>query len=216
MSQVRVTAQEPIAIRKTEATLMEVTTVSGGLAVSSPALDVGGQAHGIVFIDHAYLDTAASGVLGALYTIEVSQKASGNDNWRPYTTFRTALLTPSYAVTPNATHADGQPGETTISLASNGASGYTAGNKVFFQNNASFANSEWAEVVRSSQTTFVQLRDGLTYTQQSSYIFGAAEQYVTSMRLDDVERLRVTVNNALYTNTNKAIAFRARIIYGNA
>lgn len=204
---------------KVEATLMEITTVSGGVAVSTAPLSVSQYAHACIFIDHAYLDTGASGTIGVEYTIQTAQKSAGNDNWRNYALYRTALLTPSFAVTPVSGNL---PGETTISLANQGpgngggASGMTATDRVFFQNNVTFGNSEWADVVRSSQTTFVLLRDGLTYTQESSYLFSKSEQYVVNMRLDDVERLRVTVNNALYTNTNKLIAFRARAILGNA
>jgi len=199
---------------KTEATLMEVTTVSGGVAVSTAALNVAAYSHACVFLDHSYLDTAASGTFGVEYAIQTSQQSSGNDAWRNFTAYRTGLLTPSFAVTPVA---GCLPGDTTISLASNGASGFTATDRVFFKNNATFANSEWADVVFSGSNSInLLVRDGLTFTQESSHLFGRAEQYVVLLRLDDVERIRVTVNNALYTNTNKAIAFRARAILGNA
>lgn len=198
---------------KIEATLMEVTTVSGQVAVSTAALNVAPYSHASVFIDHAYLDTAASGTFGVEYTIQTAQKSSGNDNWRNYAAYRTALLVPGFAVTPLVANL---PGETMISLASNGASGFTATDRAFFANNADFSKSEWVDIVQASQTTGVLIRDGLTNTQVSSWLFGKAEQYVILMRLDDVERLRVTVNNCLYNNTNKAIAFRARAILGNA
>ncbi len=214
MSRVNVVSQAPITLTKTEVTLMEVTTVSGAVAVSTAPVDVGGYANGVIYVDHAYLDTGSSGVIGVSYSIEVSQKASGNDAWRAYQTFRTALLSPTRAVTPVA---GCLPGETTISLASNGASGVTSGDRVFFQNNANFAGSEWAEVVfAASNTINMLIRDGLASTQQSSYVFNKAEQYVTFMDLRDVERLRVTMNNALYTNTNKLVAFRARGVFSKS
>lgn len=212
MSQVNIYKQAPITIQKTYVTLQEVTTVSGGDARNSAELDVGGKAHGCVFIDHAFLDTGASGVIGVKYTIEVSQLASGSDNWRPYTSFSTALIGPAPATTPVA---GCLPGETTISLASNGASGYTSLDKVFFKNNIDFSKSEWAEVVKAVGATHVLVRDGLTNTQQSSAMFSKAEEYVAFIRFDDVSRVRVTCNNALYAGA-KAVAWRARIIYGDA
>jgi len=190
-----------------ESELKAITEVSAGSQSKSSELDVSGQEGQVtLFIDHAKDAAGAAVGQGTEYVIQASQKASGNDTWRAIASF-TAEITAPTAVT---TDGEETAGATDIEC---GASVPAVGDIIFFKN-ATLANSEWANVIAVDATggsEYFTLEDGLTNTQAAGTYYTQGEQFVVTIDIHSITRLRVVCNNTKGT-TNQAVVWRCAAI----
>jgi hypothetical protein len=193
----------PKAIR-TE--LKGITAVNANAQSISSELDLTGMEEVTILIDHAKDAAAAAVGQGTEYVIQVSEKATGDDTWRPVAA-RTAAITAPTAV---ATDAEEAVGQTVIEC---GASVPAVGDIILFKN-ATIANSEWANVIARVTTggseTFT-IESGLTNVQAAGTYYTQGEHFVITVSVKAMTRLRVVCNNTKGT-TNQNIIWRCAAI----
>jgi hypothetical protein len=173
--------------------LIAITTVSAQTRSISSELDTTNYQRLMVFLDHAPLTTSVP-VAGTEYTIEGSAKLTGNADWRALATFRSGVLA---AVA--ATVTDTMPGGTNI-IPFAATPAYTSTDRIFFQNIV-LANSEWAEVYHVTTDASLELVDNLTNTQASSVIYNRCEEFVATINVAELKRVRCVCNNGLHVNS---------------
>ena len=156
-----------------------------------------------VFIDHGRDATSAFVGAGTEYRVEVSEKATGNDTWRPIAA-ATAAIT---AALGHAMDAEEVAGQTLIEI---GATTPVLGDIQFFKN-ATIANSEWARVIDLSANTSFTIQDGLTNTQAAITTYSQGEHFAMLLDVSAYTRLRVVCNNN-NGSTNQAIVWRCAAI----
>jgi hypothetical protein len=194
------------AITRIETELLAITSIAANAQQASSVLDVSNYSEATLFIDHARDASSAFVGAGTEYRVAVSQKASGSDTWRTLYSVVCGIAAASSIVT-DAIEAAGQ---TRIET---GATLPAKGDIVFFKN-ATIGNSEWARVIAIDSTggaEYFDIQDALTAEQPQQTMFNKAEQFVLSMNLKSVRRLRVIVNNN-NGSTNQAIVSRIGII----
>lgn len=195
-------------IKKTIETELEaITAVAANVQSKSSELSLTGQEQQVtIFIDHAKDHASASVGQGTEYVIQVSEKATGDNAWRTLASF-TAIITAPSAI---ATDAEEAVGQTVIEC---GATVPAVGDIVFFKN-ATIANSEWSNVIARVTTggseTFT-IEDGLTNVQAAGTYYTQGEQFVVTIDVKSIKRLRVVCNNTKGT-TNRAIVWRCAAI----
>ena len=191
-----------------ETELLAITAVAADAQQKSSELDVSSYRTATVFIDHARDIADAAVGAGTEYRIQASEKATGNDTWR--TLYSVVCdITAASSIVMDGTEA---AGSTVIEC---GATLPAAGGTVFFKN-ATLANSEWGKVVSIVATGGSEsftLSDGLTNSQAAITLFNKAEQFVITLNLETIKRIRVIVNNNNGT-TNRAIVSRIACITG--
>jgi hypothetical protein len=113
---------------------------------------------------------------------------------------------------PTAVVTDGEEAAAQTEIAC-GAVVPAVGDIIFFKN-ATLANSEWANVIGVDATggsEHFDIEDGLTNTQAAGTYYTQGEQFVLTLDVQSVTRLRVVCNNTKGT-TNRAIVWRAACI----
>ncbi len=183
-----------------------IATVAANAQDISSTLDVTNYSKATIFIDHARDAATAFIGAGTEYRIEASQQATGDTHWR---TLYSVVCDITAAVS-IVTDAEEAAGQTVIECT---AVVPTNGDIVFFEN-GTIANSEWSKVVSvdaSVGTENFTIQDGLYSTQPQQTMFNKAEQFVITMDLSTVTRLRVICNNNNGT-TNQNIVWRCACI----
>ena len=190
-----------------ETELQAIVEVPADVQDISIVLDLSGQEKQVtIFIDHAKDHALASVGQGTEYVVQVSEKASGNDTWRTLETFTAALTVPVAMVTDTEEVA----GQVDIEC---GSVVPAVGDILFFKN-SSLGNSEWANVIARDTTggsEKVTIEDGLTNVQAQGTYYTQGEQFVQTISVRSVTRLRVVCNNTK-GSTNRAIVFRVAAI----
>ena len=186
-----------------ETELVAHTAIAASAQVVSSVLSLVGIKKVAVFIDHGRAATTAFGTQGTEYRIEASQKASGNDTWRP---IASVVASSAVASSISAT-ADEAAGQTVIETVS--ATTLVAGDIIYWANSVTVNKGEWAKVVAVAAGTSITIQDGLTNAQDSdTSIFNKGEQFVLVLGVEALTRMRVVVNN---NNSGTTIAIQSRI-----
>ena len=198
-----------IGTKKTvEAELLASTLIAASTIALSSTISLTGMKRATFFIDHGRGATTAFGTNGTEYRVEVSQKATGNDTWRPIASVLCASTACSSAI--SAGTAAPAAGTTVITITSGTA--FARGDIVMWANTASAASIEWARVVSVSGTATFTVQEGITNAQGSTQvIYNQAEHFVISSNVESVTRTRVVVNN-LASGTTYAIYSRIALI----
>lgn len=161
-----------------------------------------------IFVDHAKHAAGAAVGQGTEYSIQVSQKATGNDTWIPVQAFTASITAPTAMLTDAGNNA----GVTSILI---GSAVPPIGDIVFFYHYSTLASSEWAKIVGRGATggaEYVYLENGLTAYQAAGYVYGYGERWgLLNIDVAAMTRLRVVCNNTLGT-TNQKIIWRAAAI----
>ena len=185
------------SLNKSTTTLKAITAVAADAQSLSSAKDVSGVSDASVFVNYAPDHASAKVGAGTKFTLQASEAASGNDNWRDMFSFHSGIGAP-------ATHAvDGtvNAGDQTILESSTGS--LVVEDMVFFKN-GTLANSEWATVVKVTANTSFVLQDPLTRAQTGATWFGGAMHWTFPLNVSSFLRIRVACNNNVGT-TNRAI-----------
>ena len=156
-----------------------------------------------VFIDHGRDATGAFVGGGTEYRVEVSEKATGNDTWRPIAA-ATAAIT---AALGHAMDAEEAAGQTVIEI---GATTPVLGDIQFFKN-GTIANSEWGRIIDKTNSVSFTLQDGLTNTQAAITTYSQGEHFAMLLDVSAYTRLRVVCNNN-NGSTNQNIVWRCAAI----
>ena len=184
--------------------LKAITAVAADVQSVSSILDLSGQIKQVtILIDHAKDHASASVGQGTEYVVQVSEKATGNDTWRALASFTAAITAPTVITT----DAEEVAGQTVIEI---GATTPVVGDILFFKN-ATIGSSEWGTVIAIAAGTTCTLQDGLTNTQAQGTYNTQGEQFVVTIDVSSVTRLRVVANNTKGT-TNRAICWRCAAI----
>ena len=193
-----------------EKTIQTELYAAASLAASSQAastiLSLAGIIKATVFIDHGRGAAAAFGTQGTEYRIEASQKASGNETWRPLA----SVVAGSAAALAVASSGAVGAGTTVITITSGTA--LTLGDIVMWANTASAASIEWARVVAISGTANFTVQYGMTNAQAAAHtIYTRAEHFAVILDTGAVTRMRVIINNNA-SGTTQAIYSRIACI----
>ena len=188
-----------IGSKKTiETELLASTLISASTVVLSSTISLTGMKRATYFIDHGRGATTAFGTNGTEYRVEVSQKATGNDTWRPLASVLCASTACSSAI--SAGTAAPAAGTTVITITSGTA--FVRGDIVMWANTTSAASIEWARVVSVSGTATFTVQEGITNAQGSTQVvYNQAEHFTLSLDVRGVTRSRVIVNNQASATT---------------
>ena len=181
--------------------LFAAATVAASTQATSSILDLTNVKRATIFIDHGRAGSAAFGTNGTEYRLEVSERASGNDTWRPFTT---VLASSAGAAT----------------LASSGTHAAGAGTITILSGTAAVADAqylfttgtiEWIRSTTVSGTASFTLVDALTYAHGAGTISAGAEFFPMNVNVEAVTRARVQINNNA-SGTTQAIYSRIAAI----
>lgn len=184
--------------------LLAITAIGAGNQQLSSVLDVSTALAATLLIDHAP-DSATAPTIGTEYRVEVSEKASGNDTWRPLYSFVTGIV----AANLKTVQATQNAGSTTITHTVAGT--YVQDDIIFFKN-STIANSEWAKITSITSTTVEVISDGLTNNQGGQQMINKCEFFVVPVDCTSIKRIRVVVNNKFGAGTTIAIVSRIAAI----
>jgi len=184
--------------------LLAITLVSAGTQQLSSVLTLTNTIQALIIIDFALVATTAI-TTGTEFRIEVSEKTSGSDTWRPLTAFVTGT-TAAITATVQATQNSGS-----TSITSTGANS-VAQDDIVFLKNGTLANSEWVKVTSITSTTVFVLQDATTNAQGGSAIYNKSQHFVATIDCLSIVRLRVTVNNKYQAGTMSDIVARIAAI----
>lgn len=126
------------------------------------------------------------------FRLEASAKSSGNDEWYPLYPFTTA----NGKTACNATTLNGatSAGATTCVVTS--ATGYAAGDILYFRETGTPGDSEWARIKSMSGTT-VTFEEALTRAHTNGItVTDLGERLSYEVNLDNVGRIRLAVDSA--------------------
>ena len=190
-------------IKIIETELMPITAVAADVQSVSSILDVSTKKKVTIFIDHAKDNALASVGQGTEYVIQVSEKAAGNDTWRPLAAFTAAMTVPVAMITDNLEAV----GQTLIEC----DVATPVVDDILFFKNATLALSEWAKVIARVNGVSVTIESGLTNAQAIGTYYTQGEHFVLTVDVSSVTRLRVVANNTK-GSTNRAIVWRCAAI----
>lgn len=193
-------------VKTIESELKAITAVAANVQSVSSILNVSAKKFARIFIDHAKDAVGAAVGQGTEYVIEGSEKASGNDTWRPLARFTATITAPTAMVT----DAQEAAGQTVIEC---GAAVPAVGDILFFKNGV-LASSEWSNVIARVTTggsETVTLQDALTNTQAQGTYYTQGEFFQVPLDVSALTRLRVVCNNTKGT-TNQNIVWRCAAI----
>jgi len=184
--------------------LLAPTLVAANAQQLSAELDLANIKKATIYIDHGRTAVTAFVGAGTEYRIEGSQKATGNDTWRTIASVE-CIITLATAITADGNEA---AGTTVIDI---GANTPAVGDIVFWRN-GTLALSEWMKVVAITGGTDFTIQDGLTNPQLAAQlIYNKAEQFVLTLDVNSLTRLRVVANNNNGT-TNVGVVSRVAAI----
>ncbi len=193
-----------VAIGKTiETELQAIVAVAADAQSISSTLTLTDMRKVAIFIDHGRDATSAFVGAGTEYRVEVSEKATGNDTWRPIAS-ATAAITAALA---HVMDVEEPAGEVVILI---GATSPVLGDIQFFKN-ATIANSEWARIIDKTNSVSFTIQDGLTNTQAAITSYSQGEHFVMLLDVSSYTRLRVVCNNN-NGSTNQNIVWRCAAI----
>ena len=187
------------AVKTIETELQAIVAVAADAQDTSSTLALTNMKKVAIFVDHGRDATSAFVGAGTEYRVEVSEKSSGNDTWRP-------IATATAAITAALGHAMDveEPAGTTVILIGNTTP--VLGDIQFFKN-GTIANSEWGRIIDFSDNTSFTLQDGLTNTQAAITTYSQGEHFVMLLDVSAYTRLRVVCNNN-NGSTNQNIVWR--------
>lgn len=192
------------AIKKTiETELQAIVAVAADAQDISSILALTNMKKIVIFIDHGRDATSAFVGAGTEYRVEVSEKATGNDTWRPIAA-ATAAIT---AALGHAMDAEEAAGQTLIEI---GTTTPVLGDIQFFKN-GTIANSEWGRIIDFVNQVSFTLQDGLTNTQAAITTYSQGEHFALLLDVSAYTRLRVVCNNN-NGSTNQNIVWRCAAI----
>lgn len=169
-----------------ETELFAAASVAASSQALSSTISFAGVKKAIIFIDHARSATAAFGTNGTEYRIEVSQKATGNETWRPIA----SVLASSAVCASAAASSDCAAGTTLVTITSGTA--MTRGDIICFTS----GTIEWVRATAVTGTASFAVQDATTYGHASATgLFGGAEHFALTLNTESVTRGRVVVNN---------------------
>jgi hypothetical protein len=197
-----VTIGNKASLQKTVQTeLKSIASLAPYMIDKSSVLNVSTTFSTALFIDYAPVSTSIPSI-GAQFIIEGSEKASGNETWRPLQTFFTGNAAASLA----STVAGGTAANATVAqILSN--TGFSGGDLIYFANVTTIINSEWARVGWISAASVV-LEDGLTNVQDSTGVWNKAQQFIAQLDVSPYQRVRVVAHNALFPGLPITINWR--------
>jgi len=128
------------------------------------------------------------------------QSAATANQWTVLAQFQPAVGATLASQAVSGTEAAGQ---TTVTLAA--ATNFGSGDYVFFHN-TTLANSEWSRVVSISTNDLI-LEEGLVFAQTGATARDQAEQYLCSLDLTALNKLRVVIDGRA---TGQAVIFEVQ------
>jgi len=160
-----------------------------------------------VLIQHASTEATANAT-GVQYLVQISSKASGNEDWITIKTFTTGTTLPKLANIAGAEAA----GEKTIAVGSAQQVGFAPGSPIYIRDTTVETDSEWG-FVDSIPTDIIDIVDGLARAKDGSDdIINEAELFDLEVDLSGATRLRVLVIDRPATGSDTACK---AVLYGD-
>lgn len=181
--------------------LKGITNVSAGAQSISDEFNASTHLAGTLFVD---ISPEATNTPGTEIRVEISQKATGNDTWTPYT----SILSTTSTVNSHAVDGTENAGATTIEETTTTG---LARNQIIFFKNSTIGNSEWIQLTDFTASTSFVVQDGLTNAQTGSTWYNRGERFAVPLDLSAIRRLRVVCNNN-YGASSVAVNWRVALI----
>mgnify|MGYP001615681251 CR=1 FL=1 len=172
--------------------LQELTSaprVVGASAYTSSEQDVSTKLAATIFARIGRIVTAAF-TAGVKVRVEVSSAASGERYWQPITPFQTNL---GASVADEAVNGTCASGQNVIPLAI--TTGFAVGDLVYVDNTTT-GNSEFCRVVTVTSNVSVTVADNLTNTQTGATVYNQAEEFIATIDLIAIKRIRIVVDGS--------------------
>lgn len=193
-------------ITKTTGTsVLSLQSVAASTVVISSDLDVSTKMAATILIWFGRRSATAAGA-GVNIRIEVSGESSGDSSWKSIYTFTTGFA----ACEAEAVSGTVSSGTNVITVAS--TTNLTIGDYIFIDN-STIANSEWKRVKSISTNASVTTENNLANAQTGSTIYDSAEDFMCSLDLTAIKRLRVVADGASFT---QAFAIKSLMITGDS
>lgn len=186
-------------------TLLALQSVASNTVVISSVQDVSTKLAAMVGI-HFGRRAATALTEGVELRIEASMKSSGDGQWFPLASFKTATA----AAEAEAVSGTVSAGTNVITVAS--TTNLIAGDLIYIDN-GTIANSEWGRVKAISTNTSVTIEDNLANAQTGSTLYDQAEFYIAQFDLSAVGRIRFVVDAR---NSGQAVAVEAFMVTGDS
>lgn len=189
-------------LKTIQTALLSLQTVTSGDVVSSSVLDVSTKLSANVMIRFGR-KAATALTVGTRIRIEVSAKASGDEDWFPLSSFLSNIA----LVGDEAVSGTCNAGQAVIAMSS--TTGFLVGDLVFIVN-STFGNSEFGRIKSVSTNTSITLEKNLANAQTGATVYAGAQFFVApSLDLSGVTRLKAVVANS---GTGQDVAVDAQII----
>lgn len=193
-------------ITKTTGTsVLSLQSVAASTVVISSDLDVSTKMAATILIWFGRRSATAAGA-GVNIRIEVSGESSGDSSWKSIYIFTTGFA----ACEAEAVSGTVSSGTNVITVAS--TTNLTIGDYIFIDN-STIANSEWKRVKSISTNASVTTENNLANAQTGSTIYDSAEDFMCSLDLTAIKRLRVVADGASFT---QAFAIKSLMITGDS
>jgi len=186
-------------VSKKEKVLIAHQLITHPGIIVGAAINVNRAQSGRVLIHHASAEAVANAT-GVEYMIQISSKASGNEDWLLAKKFTTGTTLPKLANIAGAEVA----GEKTIAVTAGEEVGFAPGSDIYIRDTTTETDSEWG-FVDSIPTDTIDIVDGLARAKDGSDdIINQAETFEFDINLVGATRMRVLVIDRPATGSNTA------------